>query len=130
VSNTPLGFISQLPRPIITRALGIDTRADLRGARSCVTKDDRTPEQKQTHVLAIVARDKFLSGWGGARGGTSRCAWACHPDVNPDRLFNWVKSRSEMQRVALVDLRTYRPPAGTAAFHIYVCNPEHVGARY
>lgn len=95
-----------------------------------IKKDDRTEEQKATHVWGIVARDKFLSGWGQAKDGASRCAWACHPDVNTDRVFNWVRSRSEMQRVSLVDLRTYRPPSGTAHFHIYVCNPEHVGARY
>lgn len=93
-------------------------------------KDDRTPEQKKTHRLAVVARDKFLSGWGGASGGASRCAWACHPDVNTDRVFNWVKSRKEMRHVNLVDLDTYRPPSGTAHFHVYVCNPDHVAARH
>jgi hypothetical protein len=92
--------------------------------------DDRTEEQKKTHIWAIVAKDKFMSGWGRASTGASRCAWACHPDVNTDRVFNWVKNRSEMRYVSLVDLRTYRPPSGTAHFHIYVCNPDHVAARY
>lgn len=89
------------------------------------TEDDRTEEQKKTHRLAIVARDKFMSGWGGASGGASRCAWACHPDVNTDRVFDWVRNRSEMAYVNVVDLSTYRPPSGTAHFHIYVCNPGH-----
>lgn len=100
------------------------------GARKCEVQDDRTEEQKKTHRWAIVARDSYMSGWGGARGGTSRCAWACHPDVNTDRVFNWVNKRSEMKRVALVDLTTYRAPKGTAHFHIYVCNPDHVGAKF
>ncbi len=95
-----------------------------------IRKDDRTPEQKHTHRLAIVARDKFMSGWGGASGGASRCAWACHPDVDLERVYNWVEQRSEMDRPCLVDLSTYRPPTGTAHFHIYVCNPDHVAARY
>jgi hypothetical protein len=95
-----------------------------------ILQDNRTDEQKKTHTLAIVARDKFMSGWGGAKDGVSRCAWAIAPDVNPDRVFNWVKSRSEMQYVNLVDLRTYRTPRGTAHFHIYVCNPDHVAAKY
>ena len=94
------------------------------------TQDDRTIEQKKTHRLAIVARDKCMSGWGGASGGASRCAWACHPDVNTDRVFNWVKSRSEMQYVSLVDLNTYRAPKGTAHFHIYVAGPDHPGAKF
>lgn len=95
-----------------------------------VIKDDRTDEQKKTHRWAIVARDKCMSGWGLASHGASRCAWACHPDVNTDRVFNWVKARREMVYVNLVDLETYQPPRGTAHFHIYVCNPDHVAAKY
>jgi hypothetical protein len=30
-----------------------------------------------------------------------------------------------MRYVALVDLRTYRPPRGTAHWHIYVASAEH-----
>lgn len=93
-------------------------------------KDDRTEDQKKSHILGVVARDKFMSGWGGAKDGASRCAWAVHPDVNVDRVFNWVKARSEMRFVNIVDLRTYRAPRGTAHFHIYVCNPDHVAARF
>src|SRR4030095_9401804 len=93
-------------------------------------QDDRTDEQKTTHILAVVARDRFMSGWGRCRNGASRCAWACAPDVNTDRVFNWVKSRGEMRYVNLVDLRTYRPPRGTEHFHIYVANSDHVAARY
>jgi hypothetical protein len=97
---------------------------------ACVKQDDRTPAEKKTHRWAIVAKDRCMSGWGGASGGASRCAWACAPDVNTDRVFNWVKSRSEMSYVSLVDLDTYRAPRGTAHFHIYVCNSDHVAARY
>lgn len=100
------------------------------GKVKCVTEDDRTPEQQKTHIWGVVARDKALSGLGRAEGGTSRCAWACHPGVNTDRVENWVRSRSDMQRVSLVDLRAYRPPSGTAHFHIYVCNPDHVAAKF
>jgi hypothetical protein len=96
-----------------------------------ITKDDRTEEQRATHFLAIVAKDRFMSGWGGASGGASRCAWAFdHTKVNSDRVYNWVKSRSEMSYVNLVDLRTYRAPRGTAHFHIYVCDENHVAARF
>ena len=95
-----------------------------------IKQDDRTQDQKKTHTWAIVAHDRFMSGWGRAEGGSSRCAWAIHPDVNSDRVYNWVKSRKEMKYVNLVDLSTYRPPRGTAHFHIYVCDPDHVAARY
>jgi len=96
-------------------------------------EDDRTVEQKSTHYLAVVARDKCMSGWGGARGGASCVAWAINPQstVNPDRVENWVRSRSEMKYVTLVDLRTYRPARGTAHFHIYVVeDSSHPAARY
>lgn len=70
-----------------------------------------------------------MSGWGGARGGASRCAWACGPDVDIDRMFNWVNGRSEMRYVSIVDLSTYRAPRRTAHFHIYVANADHTGNR-
>lgn len=92
--------------------------------------DDRNEEQRKTHIWGVVARDRFMSGWGGASGGISRCAWACGADVNSDRVFNWVKARPEMRNVALVDLSTYRPPSGTAHFHIYVVKPTHPAAGY
>lgn len=88
-------------------------------------QDDRTPEQKKTHRWGVVARDKFMSGWGGARGGASRCAWACAPDAKLHKLEQWVRSRSEMIHVNVVDLNTYRPPSSTAHFHIYVCEKDH-----
>lgn len=87
--------------------------------------DDRTPEQKKTHRYGIVAKDKFMSGWGGAAGGASRCAWACAPDASISKLFDWVSSRSEMRYVNKVDLNTYRPPSGTDHFHIYTCEKDH-----
>jgi len=92
-------------------------------------QDDRTPEQKESHKWGIVAKDKFMSGWGGAEGGVSRCAWACSPDVNIDRVFGWVESRAEMIYVNMVDLNTYRPPRGTAHFHIYVCEEGHPATK-
>jgi hypothetical protein len=96
-------------------------------------QDDRTKEQRSTHVWAVVARDKFMSGWGGARGGASRCAWAVPNEFLHDgkfkRLEQWVRNRSEMQYVNVVKLDTYKPPRGTAHFHIYVADPEHPGVR-
>jgi hypothetical protein len=94
-----------------------------------VIKDDRTEEQKLTHIWGVVATDRFMSGWGGAKGGNSKCAWACPVEVNTDRVYNWVKARKEMKHVNLVDLTKYRP-SGCVHFHIYVCGPDHVAAKY
>lgn len=93
------------------------------------TQDDRTPEQKKTHYLAVVAKDRAMSGWGGATGGASRVAWAFDPTkVKSYRVYDNVVRRREMLYVNIVDLRTYRAPKGTAHFHIYVCDPDHVMA--
>lgn len=84
-------------------------------------KDERTEDQKVTHTLAVVGRDSFMSGWGGAEGGYSRAAWAFNPIETPwERVYDRIHARSDMRYVNLVDLRTYRPARGTANFHIYV----------
>jgi hypothetical protein len=87
--------------------------------------DDRTEEQKVSHSWAIVARDSFMSGWGGASGGTSRVAWAFDSSIDNSRLERWVRDRREMKNVNVVNLTKYRAPKGTAHFHIYVVNENH-----
>lgn len=93
-----------------------------------IREDDRTPEQHITHRWAVVARDRFMSGWGWAAGGASRCAWAVPLEPNGgtralDDVLTWVRNRKEMRYVNVVNLDTYRPPRGTAHFHIYAVDP-------
>lgn len=97
-----------------------------------IKRDDRTEEQKQTHTWGVVARDKFMSGWGGAAGGVSRCAWACESLADANVVEKWVSDRSEMRNVTVVDLNTYRAASSTAHFHIYVVNAAHpaFGVRF
>jgi hypothetical protein len=97
---------------------------------ACIIKDDRTPEQRRTHTLAVVMRDRFMSGWGGARDGYSRAAWAVPDGATLHSTERWVRSRGDAQYVNVVDLATYRPPRSTAHFHIYVVDAEHPAARY
>ena len=95
-----------------------------------IHQDDRTPEQTKTHTLPVVATDRFLSGWGPCRNGKSKCGWAFDPSkVSSDRVFEWVKARSEMRYVNLVDLRTYRP-RNCARFHLYVADENHPAAKF
>jgi len=81
--------------------------------------DDRTEAQKKTHVVGVCGTDSFLSGWGAAQGGTSVACWACEPGER-NRCESAVRSRSDMRRVRVVDLRDYRPGRDCAHFHIYV----------
>jgi hypothetical protein len=95
-----------------------------------IHQDDRSTEQKKTHTIGVVMRDSFLSGWGEARGGYSRAAWACGPDISIDRVERWVRHRTDAKYVHVVDLSTYRPPRGTVHYHIYVCGPDHPATKW
>lgn len=88
-------------------------------------KDDRTEEQKSTHYHGVMARDKALSHWGMAEGGISRVIWACQSNDDASKIFDWVKTRSEMKNVSIVDLRTYKPASQDAHLHVYVVNSNH-----
>lgn len=82
-------------------------------------QDDRNEAQKRSHTWLVVARDRFMSGWGQARGGYSRCAWAFETLADAERAESRIAARGDMQYVR-VTRDTYRPPRGTVHFHIYV----------
>ena len=85
-----------------------------------------------THTVLITATDKFLSGWGLAKNGKSRCAWACKEE-HADTVYNWVNGRSDMKYVNIHYLRKerkYYPGSGTAHFHIYVVDDNHPALDY
>ena len=86
-----------------------------------ITQDDRTPEEVKTHHVLIAATDRFMSGWGGARGGASMCAWACRPEDAPS-VWRWVSRREEMLRVREVGY-DWNPRA--AHSHVYVVHEGH-----
>lgn len=99
-------------------------------------EDDRDDAERRTHRHLVAGRDSFLSGWGGAEGGASIAAWACEPG-DADRVFRWVKGRSDMRRVKLLDERAgfggfvlWRAHyAGLRHVHIYVVNAGHPALR-
>jgi len=85
-------------------------------------QDDRTPEQKKTHLILVVGTDTFMSGWGQAEGGKSYAAWACKPE-HEKYVTEWVERRSDMQRVR-VTVDPYKP-SGKGHAHIYVVDDFH-----
>jgi hypothetical protein len=87
-----------------------------------IFQDDRTPEQKKIPHVIILGTDRFLSGWGEAKGGPSYAGWACPADNYNDTLC-WVEQRSDMMRVRIVG-SNYRPPSGPGHCHIYTRFPE------
>ncbi len=83
--------------------------------------DDRTQEQRKTHTCLVTATDRFMSGWGDAAGGLSKCAWACKSE-HADRVYNWVSNRKEMKYVNSTYGKWY-PKAKHV--HIYVVDEGH-----
>jgi hypothetical protein len=94
--------------------------------------DDRTDAQLATHHHAVIATDRCMSGWGGARGRSSVAGWAFQSSALADgrsvEVEKWVSARSEMRRVRIVDLRTYRPR--NAHVHIYVASSTQFGRAF
>lgn len=84
--------------------------------------DDRKKEEKKIYSWLITATDKFLSGWGEAEGGLSKCAWACKKE-DVDKVKRWVKSRSDMKYVNVVHGSWY--PRHAKHVHIYKVETNH-----
>ena len=85
------------------------------------TVDDRTPDQRLTHNLAVVGTDKFMSHWGQAKDGYSYAAWAFQ-DGEYATVLSRINARGDMKRVRLVVLDGYKA-RGAAHLHIYVFKP-------
>ncbi len=84
-----------------------------------ILQDDRTPEQMATHTVVIGGTDKFMSGWGLARGGTSVAGWACTPE-DATEVYKWVEDRKDLKRVRYLGRN-----ANAAHVHIYVVTEDH-----
>jgi hypothetical protein len=93
-----------------------------------ILKDERTEEQKKTHNILITATDKFMSGWGQARDGLSKCAWACDTHEKADKILAWVQSREEMKYVNIHYRNEWRP-RNAAHVSIYVVGENHPAIR-
>jgi len=87
--------------------------------------DDRTEAQKQTHRLAVVGTDRFLSNWFKfdkncnivPDNNVSYAGWAFE-DGQYAEVLAMMNGRGDMQRVRLVSLDGYKPTAKHT--HIYV----------
>lgn len=91
-----------------------------------IRTDERSADQKRTHTVLVTATDRFMSGWGGARGGASKCAWACRPE-HAKEVFDWVSARDEMKYVNVVYSGRWYPVA--ARVRIYVADIGHPAIR-
>lgn len=86
-------------------------------------QDDRTDAERATHTWLVIGTDRWMSGWGGARGGASYAAWACRPEDRREVLA-WVEGRGDMTRVREA-MEPYKPGRGCVHLHVYVVDDEH-----
>lgn len=89
-----------------------------------IFKDERTEVERSTHTVLIGGRDSFMSGWGGARGGSSFAYWACEPS-DVFTVSAWVEGRGDITLVPIDDLlNTDREEPEHC--HIYTVREGHV----
>lgn len=93
-----------------------------------IMQDRRTPEQRQTHRVLVIATDKVLSGWGQSTGVYGRrmsfAAWACDSHKTALHVAAIVKLRTDMIRVRIIT-EPYTPGKTCAHLSIYVVTPTH-----
>lgn len=87
-------------------------------------QDDRTEKEREELTVLIGGVDRFLSGWGGARGGLSVAAWACREE-DAEKVFAWVDSRDDIKKTRQADDGDFQVPSNTAHFHVYAVRPGH-----
>ena len=81
----------------------------------------------QTHTMAILAHDTFMSGWGKARNGESWVAWCCRPEDHA-QVLDWVAARGDTKHVNVFqyrDLFELSVPNDCVHFSIYVVEEGH-----
>jgi len=87
-------------------------------------EDRRNEAEKQSHKVYVVARDKFLSGWGMAQGGTSYIAWACADDEVAQCVEKKIVFKPEMKNVRIT--RTLPRLKGSDHLMIWPVSYGHV----
>ena len=92
-----------------------------------VINDERTTEQQETHNILVTATDRFMSGWGLAEGGNSKCAWACDSPEKADKVFDWVSNRGDMKYVNIHYNRW--TPSNATHVSIFLVEDSHPALR-
>ena len=91
-----------------------------------VIVDDR--ENIEGNPVLISGIDTFLTGWGPGKNG-SVAAWACRRR-DAERVFRWVKSRSDMKNVQnLTEEGLKHSYSGDWHIHIYEVGDNHPSLR-
>jgi hypothetical protein len=89
--------------------------------------DERKPEKE---YFLIGGKDKFMSGWGGAKGGNSYAFWALdkkHRHALVNKLMTWVENRGDIIYIRYLypnEKLKLNKLTNAAHVSIYEVNPE------
>ncbi len=73
-----------------------------------IIKDDRTPEEVTNTIGFVIATDKYMSGWGDAKG-KSVVAVPFTSEQDKEKILNRMNLRNEMKRVRITYGKQYKP---------------------
>lgn len=93
-----------------------------------ITNDRRSEADKVRTLGFVIATDKFMSGWGGAEGGSSYFAVPFTSYDDADLIEANMKVRPEMLRVRVVSAK-YQPRT-TYAVHFSIAPMQEEGSRW
>lgn len=94
-----------------------------------IVVDERNTNEQTALTLAVVGRQRVLSGWGRALRATHhRVAWACRP-ADVLAVERWVRARGDVSRIALVHLSSRYRPRGTRLMYIHAVRRGHPALR-
>lgn len=82
-----------------------------------IRNDRRTSAQKLTHRWLVTATDRFMSGWGMASNGASKCAWACETQAEAQACYDRIKARGDMKYVNVTN-RPWYPKAAHVSIYV------------
>jgi hypothetical protein len=91
-----------------------------------IIQDSRTPEEKKNTIGYVVGTDKFLSGWGSARGGSSFFAVSITNHEHLDSVMKKMNNHSDFKNVRF-NLRSWRPKGEG---HTHIVGPTKSNCWY
>lgn len=85
-----------------------------------IRTDDRTPIEIENTIGFVIATDKFMSGWGQAKG-KSVVAVPFTSEQDKEKILNRMERRNEMKRVRITYGKEYKPKL-TTNDHLHIYN--------
>lgn len=86
-------------------------------------QDERTEQEKKTYNILISASRRHRGRYANEQK-SSKFGWACKNIQHANRIFNWVKNRSDMKLVKM-HLDKVWSPKNADAVYIFKVNKHH-----